>query len=116
MQVRKPESLQVTWGGSEPGSQRSRRHRMRIPKVGGGPEAVVPGSRNTAASDPGTDTQVGSVVLGSQAEDRDHWLSVDQVGAGGALGVEVSGVQADRSGCPLLQSRRTPEKGSRRCS
>ncbi|KAI5168269.1 Parathyroid Hormone 2 Receptor [Manis pentadactyla] len=64
---------------------------MRIPEVGWGPEAVVPGSRNTAASDPGTDTQVGSAVLGSQAEDRDHWLNVDQ-------------------------SRRTPEIGSRRCS
>ncbi|KAK2508220.1 hypothetical protein MC885_005939 [Smutsia gigantea] len=39
------------------------------------------------------DTQVGCAVLGSQAEDWDHWLSVDQVGAGGALGMEVSGVR-----------------------
>ncbi|KAK2508217.1 hypothetical protein MC885_005936, partial [Smutsia gigantea] len=48
------------------------------PEGGRGPEAVVPGSRNTAASDPGMDTQVGCAVLGSQAEDWDHWLSVDQ--------------------------------------
>lgn len=56
---------------------------MRILKVGGGSEAVVPRSRDIPASDPGTDTWVGSVALGSRAGDQDHWPSEGQAGAVG---------------------------------